>query len=305
MKLAEAARQVCMLISEDIERFNLASRLDPSSPDGDEAKFTLDSKTARIVNPFDGHYAKINLGWLKDSVDKPSIKGTEFHWYVFPLFHGSKNKVTAYYICDYMQMREWVRDFGAPLGNPHDDHDMWRAEVILEGEGPYGRGYLRWGDEPVEERRPGRSFNLRNIREILQPQAERGLFAELEEYGLSKQDLRDADGAALGELIHYAHTYRHLGPTEKTAVIQSRVGQGRFRRYLIDYWGGCAVTGANKIDLLKASHIKPWKVSSNKERLDVYNGLLLTPNLDSVFDQGFISFTQLGSILISEELTVE
>ena len=46
MKLSEAARQVCALIQKDIERFNLAPRLDPSSPDGDEAKFTLDGKIA-------------------------------------------------------------------------------------------------------------------------------------------------------------------------------------------------------------------------------------------------------------------
>lgn len=51
-----------------------------------------------------------------------------------------------------------------------------------------------------------------------------------------------------------------------------------------------------------ASHIKPWKVADNHERLDPYNGLLLLPNLDKVFDLGFISFNSQGKILISDEV---
>ncbi|MDZ7737331.1 MAG: HNH endonuclease [Gammaproteobacteria bacterium] len=54
--------------------------------------------------------------------------------------------------------------------------------------------------------------------------------------------------------------------------------------------------------MLVASHIKPWREADNRERLDVYNGVLLLPNLDKAFDWGFISFTEYGHILISEEL---
>jgi 5-methylcytosine-specific restriction protein A len=52
--------------------------------------------------------------------------------------------------------------------------------------------------------------------------------------------------------------------------------------------------------LLKASHIKPWRDSDNAERLDIYNGLLLIPNLDSAFDKGYISFDDGGKIIISD-----
>ncbi|KAB7892593.1 HNH endonuclease [Poseidonibacter ostreae] len=88
--------------------------------------------------------------------------------------------------------------------------------------------------------------------------------------------------------------------TEKEETIKCRIGQGKFRDELIKYWGACAVSLFDKIELLMASHIKPWRDSTNKERLDIYNGLLLTPNLDKVFDKGLISFDIKGNILISE-----
>jgi putative restriction endonuclease len=57
------------------------------------------------------------------------------------------------------------------------------------------------------------------------------------------------------------------------------------------------------LSLLKASHIKPWRDSSNQERLDPENGLLLHPALDHLFDSGFISFDNTGKIMISEKLS--
>ncbi len=50
---------------------------------------------------------------------------------------------------------------------------------------------------------------------------------------------------------------------------------------------------------LRASHIKPWRDSSNQERLDGENGFLLTPSIDHLFDRGFISFEDSGRLLIS------
>ena len=91
--------------------------------------------------------------------------------------------------------------------------------------------------------------------------------------------------------------------TEKSSLIQSRIGQGKFRDSLVRIWGGCAVTKCRQISLLVASHIKPWSKSDNQERLDPYNGLLLLPNLDKAFDLGFISFDSSGKILISNNLS--
>ena len=80
------------------------------------------------------------------------------------------------------------------------------------------------------------------------------------------------------------------------------MGQGKFRKGLIQLWGGCSVTGYPFSPLLVASHIKPWNISDNRERLDPYNGFLLLPNIDKIFDLGFISFNSGGGILITEEL---
>jgi hypothetical protein len=92
--------------------------------------------------------------------------------------------------------------------------------------------------------------------------------------------------------------------TEVEAIVKRRVGQNVFRSALMDYWGGkCAVTGVAVPEVLRASHCKPWAdCSSDAERLDVYNGLLLTANLDALFDKGLISFTDQGEILISDAL---
>lgn len=95
---------------------------------------------------------------------------------------------------------------------------------------------------------------------------------------------------------------QNLQETARESIIQSRVGQGQFRTGLLRYWGKCAVTNCQAIEILRASHIKPWRESSNTERLDVYNGLLLIPNLDTAFDGGFITFADDGKIMISDSL---
>ncbi len=90
--------------------------------------------------------------------------------------------------------------------------------------------------------------------------------------------------------------------TVRAAVIASRVGQGRFRDASIDIWKTCCVSGFTKEDILIASHIKPWKVADNRERLDGYNSLLLVPTYDKLFDRGYIGFDSDGLITISEKI---
>ncbi|MFK3797194.1 HNH endonuclease [Pseudomonas sp. NPDC088444] len=94
-----------------------------------------------------------------------------------------------------------------------------------------------------------------------------------------------------------------LTETEKMQLILARVGQGAFRQKLVKHWGKCSATDCSQIDILRASHIKPWRESSNGERLDVYNGLLLNPSLDALFDKGYVSFDDKGQILISPYLS--
>jgi predicted restriction endonuclease len=93
-----------------------------------------------------------------------------------------------------------------------------------------------------------------------------------------------------------------ISETQKAVMVNTRIGQGRFRDDLISHWKGCAVTKYQNYSFLIASHIKPWSKSENDERLDPFNGLLLLANIDKAFDLGFISFNENGQILISDHL---
>jgi hypothetical protein len=104
--------------------------------------------------------------------------------------------------------------------------------------------------------------------------------------------IKDIDGAR--------STFNTLPATEREALISARLGQGLFRTRLMSVWKGrCAVTDIQIPALLRASHIKPWRMSDNSERLDPENGLLLVANLDAAFDAGLLSFTDTGRMLFS------
>jgi hypothetical protein len=94
--------------------------------------------------------------------------------------------------------------------------------------------------------------------------------------------------------------------TEVQRLVRQRVGQDRYRQALLSYWGGaCAVTGLTLAPALRASHAKPWAdCLTDAERLDVFNGFLLSANLDALFDKFLISFTDAGDLLVSPNLTV-
>ena len=86
--------------------------------------------------------------------------------------------------------------------------------------------------------------------------------------------------------------------TETERLLKTRIGQQVFRESLLAYWGErCAVTGLDIPEALRASHIKPWaQCSSDAERLDVFNGFLLSANLDALFDRNLITFDATGKI---------
>lgn len=91
--------------------------------------------------------------------------------------------------------------------------------------------------------------------------------------------------------------------TSVLTSVNARRGQGQFREDLLRLWGGsCSVTGLQCRQVLRASHIKPWALSTPKERLDENNGLLLSANLDSLFDKGLITFDANGDMRISSQL---
>ena len=96
---------------------------------------------------------------------------------------------------------------------------------------------------------------------------------------------------------------RHLeGDLERIQVTKSRRGQGTFKSNVRLVENHCRITGVTNIKHLRASHIKPWAASNNEEKLDGFNGLLLSPHVDHLFDRGFISFKNSGSLLVSGKL---
>jgi hypothetical protein len=111
----------------------------------------------------------------------------------------------------------------------------------------------------------------------------------------------DQAGDQESEYIVSLVNSRAIASTDKQTIISGRVGQASFRSKLERLWQGkCSVTGATV--LLNASHIKPWAVATDRERLDPFNGFLLSPVYDKAFDQGLITFADDGSILISTAL---
>ncbi len=87
--------------------------------------------------------------------------------------------------------------------------------------------------------------------------------------------------------------------TERQSIIRARVGQGLFKERVSKIETKCRVTGVENPVHLIASHCKPWRDSTNEERLNGENGLLLTPSIDHLFDRGFIGFENNGNLIIS------
>lgn len=96
---------------------------------------------------------------------------------------------------------------------------------------------------------------------------------------------------------------QEIGTTEREATVKQRVGQSLFREGLMTLWGGkCAITGLDVPEMLRASHAKPWADSSDAERLDVFNGLLLAAHWDAAFDAGLVTLSVDGALVASPAL---
>jgi hypothetical protein len=87
--------------------------------------------------------------------------------------------------------------------------------------------------------------------------------------------------------------------TERQAIVRARIGQGLFKERVSAIEERCRITGVENPIHLIASHCKPWRDSTNEERLNGENGLLLTPSIDRLFDRGFISFEDNGRLIVS------
>ncbi|HEX6973062.1 MAG TPA: HNH endonuclease [Vicinamibacterales bacterium] len=108
------------------------------------------------------------------------------------------------------------------------------------------------------------------------------------------QLLVQQDEAALDAAIN--------GPTFREQVVRARRGQGVFRANVLLKEEYCRVTGVSEARHLTASHIKPWRDANDAERLDGSNGLLLSPHIDHLFDEGYISFSPDQRLLMVPEV---
>lgn len=92
--------------------------------------------------------------------------------------------------------------------------------------------------------------------------------------------------------------------TVASAIVNVRTAQNKFRHDALALWNNkCAVSGVTEPKVLVASHIKPWRESTNPERVDPHNALVLSPNYDKLFDLGFITFKPTnGKIVLSDKI---
>ena len=178
-----------------------------------------------------------------------------------------------------------------------------RALVSLEG-GAYQVRFQTVSPSLLPELQ--RSFPTWSVADAFQAATEADLAALLRRAAslsraLPSQAANDYQQAVAAELVELP---AGIVGTEVERMVRQRVGQNKFRDAMMDYWGGaCAVTGVAIPEVLRASHAKPWaECASDAERLDVFNGFLLSANLDALFDRFLISFDEQGVLLIAPAL---
>jgi 5-methylcytosine-specific restriction protein A len=217
--------------------------------------------------------------------------------------------------------------FSGASGKQHGYKDEWVNEDVFTytGEGQSGDMQFTRGNLALRE-------HLNNGKRVFLFESEKNGFvvfkAEVEFYDADYFETPDTSGAlrqgikfffkrvgatikvsreqlSQGIMMEPFQAYMVAMPesTERISQIKTRVGQGAYRKSIMHRWHyQCGVTGFDDPRILIASHIVPWKDASTDERLDVDNGILLSPTYDALFDKHFISFENNGKIILSEEI---
>ncbi len=110
-------------------------------------------------------------------------------------------------------------------------------------------------------------------------------------------------GPELLEDLHQIEFDLSIPETQRLQLAKARIGQGLFRKRVILIDSACRVTGVTDMRVLVASHIKPWRSSNNAERINGYNGILLSPHVDALFDDHLITFEDNGRMHVHESLS--
>jgi hypothetical protein len=160
---------------------------------------------------------------------------------------------------------------------------------------------------PLKENGDGREFYLTELPEPFAKELEKLIGNEVDAKVAQLMDEIDllsevpVDTALEEALIGRTD----IGPTTKSQLVKSRRGQGIFKSNVRLNEKGCRVTGITNIKHLIASHIKPWSESTDTEKLNGCNGLLLAPHVDHLFNNGMIGFRDNGDLIISSRLDGE
>ncbi len=221
-------------------------------------------------------------------------------------------------VTDRLYLRVWedevVEDNGNPFvmvlrnaGRPVAGRSERQRHLSLAAAGAETYGVLCTPDGPRRTDRPRkiRDFDRKALLRLGRiVELPNGLYAEILERVPLQQVMRAPSGAAaLQADLRAILREKGLTTTERDALVSARVGQGAFRIAVLAHWERrCAVTGCGTLEAIRASHIKPWRLATNEERLDPSNGLPLVATLDVLFDAGLIAFASDGSMLVSERL---
>lgn len=196
-----------------------------------------------------------------------------------------------------------LRNTGRP--SPGRAERQRHLDLVAAGAEAYGVLCKPDGERRTDRPRKIRDFDRDSLLR-LGPLVElpNGLYAEILERVPLQQVMRAPSGAAaLQADLRALLRAKGLTATERDALVSARIGQGGFRTAVLAAWERrCAVTGCGTLEAIRASHIKPWRLATNEERLDPENGLPLVATLDALFDAGLIAFASDGAMLVSERL---
>ena len=211
------------------------------------------------------------------------------------LFVADEYKLNAKAIGDtiniaYQRLNIDVGEFGKLLYNKYKD-------TLLKNPPLRENGTVRWW-HIVFDGEDGKSLYYWQLKpEMVKAIKELKLFCNTKE--------EKEESARRREQVRINQDVSIFKGEEKKAFVKIRVNQSRLRYDILKKQDYCQICGLKKKELLIVSHIKPWSKSSEEERVDHNNVMLLCPNHDSLFDKGYISFSEDGSILLSPVLSDE
>ncbi|MEX2308650.1 MAG: HNH endonuclease [Pirellulales bacterium] len=238
---------------------------------------TIESLDEAVLNA--AEFNRLSVGTNSEALRRFS---QFFHWYYFPnldtfapsKFIGYKNTTIDNY-----------------LGKGHGGETQRVLSNWFRKVEPGTREYNQLREKlELCARRLGKAIGRRTF------EGSGGIYVLNDDFQFAPSDTVAEDFQAI--------TRQRIAWTTKKALINARIGQGAFRMQVLNMWGiSCAVTGSKTTDAIRASHIKPWRDSSNEERLDPNNGIPLVANLDALFDARLIAFSGAGDLLVSAKLS--